>query len=38
MMAWVIQNTGIVEPEGETIQVFSSPKGVAPSRSLFIQL
>ena len=38
MMAWVLQNAGIVEREGEIMQIFSSPKGVALSRALFIQL
>jgi hypothetical protein len=35
-MAWLLENVGFVEPEGETIQILSCSKSVAPSRGLLI--
>jgi hypothetical protein len=32
-MAWLLKNVGVVEPEGETIQILSRSKSVAPSNA-----
>ena len=37
-MAWLLENVGFVEPEGETMQILSRSKSVVPSRALLIQL
>jgi hypothetical protein len=38
MMAWLLENAEFVESEGETIQIPSCSKGVAPFRTLLIRL
>jgi hypothetical protein len=37
-MAWLLKKAGVVEAEGEIIQILSRSKSVAPSRALLIQL
>ena len=34
MMACLLENVGFVEPDGETIQILSRSKSVAPCRAL----
>jgi hypothetical protein len=38
MRVGVLENVGFVKLEGETLQILSRSKSVAPSRALLIQL